>query len=300
MMKVLWVEKYRPKTLEDVCGQDHIMDEMRSIVESDGANMQNFLFYSHEPGTGKTSLAYALAKELGYQVHKFNASSKRTRGIEFIEEDVSPLSRTGLNEVIIFLDEADRLTAQAQDALKGVIEDATAYFILTCNDLSRVSPWLQSRCQLRTFKPIDEESLLKRMAKIAAREGVEVDDKDLRRIASRHPGDLRNAINALQSYASLSDTQRESFLLTLDRPDINAEKVLRLCFKEKNVDLAVAELTGEPRQAIRSVFSYAISTTAKNESKLKVIDAAIVSERDILNGVDPQMVLYNFCRLLIN
>jgi len=298
-MKQLWVEKYRPKILEDMCGQDHITPEMVAIVESDGASMQNFLFYSPEPGTGKTSLAYALAAELDYQVHKFNASSKRTRGIDFVEEDVAPLSRTGIKETIMFLDEADRLTTQAQDALKGVIEDATAYFILTCNDLSRISPWLQSRCQLRTFKPIDDESLLKRLAWISANEGLEITEGDLQRICSRHTGDLRNAINALQSFSCLPEEQKQQFLLTLDRPFIDSNKVLRLCFKERCIDLAVAELTGDPRQAIRAVFDHAIATGAKDESKLRVIDAAITSERDIINGVEPSMVLHNFCRMLI-
>ena len=109
---------------------------------------------SAEPGTGKTTLAHIIANTLGWQLHKFNASSKKTRGIEFIEEYIIPMSRIGQWETIFFLDEADRLTPQAQDALKGVIEDAQGYFILTCNDISKVSPWLQSRCQVRTFEPI--------------------------------------------------------------------------------------------------------------------------------------------------
>ena len=150
MSKNIWWETHRPATLEGFVGQPSIKAEFELVLSGE-APMQNYIFSSRGPGTGKTTLAQIIATTLGYQIHKFNASSKKTRGIEFIEEYIIPLARSGLNEVIIFLDEADRITTQAQDALKGVIEDSTCYFILTCNDINKVSPWLQSRCQVRTF-----------------------------------------------------------------------------------------------------------------------------------------------------
>ena len=137
MKREIWWEKHRPHDLANFEGQEGLVAEIAPILAGE-APMQHFLFHSPEPGTGKTTLAYIIANTLGYQLHKFNASSKRQRGIEFVEEDVGPLSRLGIWETIFFLDEADRLTPQAQDALKGVIEDATGYFILTCNDLSQV------------------------------------------------------------------------------------------------------------------------------------------------------------------
>ena len=87
MVKQLWVEKYRPEKVEEVLGQEQIVAEIRSLIESD--NMQHFIFYSPEPGTGKTSMAHAIAKELDYQVHRFNASSKKQRGIEFAAQTVA-------------------------------------------------------------------------------------------------------------------------------------------------------------------------------------------------------------------
>ena len=295
-MKQLWVEKYRPQLVEEVLGQEAIVSEIKSQV--DAGTMQHYLFYSPEPGTGKTSLAYAIAKELGWQLHRFNASSKKQRGIEFVEDDVAPLSRVGQWETLFLLDEADRITTQAQDALKGVIEDACGYFILTCNDLSRVSPWLKSRCQVRHFKPVEHEVIMSRLASIAALEGVEITEADCNAIATFHAGDLRNCIGALQSYSCLPEADRQAFIRSFYVPDIDCEKFLMLCFKEKAVDDALNLLSGTPREAVRTVFRYAINQPAKAESKLKVIDAAITSERDIINGVDPEMVLWNFCRMV--
>lgn len=97
-MSEVWATKYRPRHLDDVVGQDEIVAEMRAIV-LDEMPMQHYLFYSPEP-TGKTTMALALAKELGYQVVMFNASSKKQRGIEFIEETIIPATRSGVKERI--------------------------------------------------------------------------------------------------------------------------------------------------------------------------------------------------------
>ena len=298
-MKEVWWEKHRPVGLDELVGQDGIVGEMRQIV-SGKAPMQHYLFYSPEPGTGKTSMAEVIARELDYHIHKFNASSKRQRGIDFIEEDISPLSRIGQWETLFFLDEADQLTPAAQSALKGVIEDACGYFILTCNDLNKVSPWLQSRCQVRTFSPIEKNAMLERLAVIATREGAQVRDIDLERIVRRHSGDLRNAIGALQTLACLPDEGREAFSISLDAPAIDAEKILRLCFKEQCLPDAVKEMNKAPLvKAIDAVFSYAMNSTAQSDNKLRVIDAAIISRRDLLAGVEEPYVRHNFCRLLL-
>jgi len=298
MKKVIWAEKYRPDSFSDFCGQDAITGEFLAIADGK-APMQHFLFYSKEPGTGKTSMAYLLAKDLDYQLHKYNASSKKQRGIEFIEEEIALIARSGLHEVIILLDEADQLTPAAQSALKGVIEDSSAYFILTCNDITKVSPWLKSRCQLRTFLPHSEEDMTNRLSLIATLEGHEVPKSLLLSIMRRHPGDLRNCIGALQAYCSLPTDAANAFANTLATPEIDCDKVLRLCFKERDWELAYTIISPlQPRQAVRSVFRHAINSTASPAKILKVVEASIVTERDLLNGVDPQIALYNFLRIL--
>lgn len=296
-MKEIWAEKYRPKHESDVIGQDTIVAEMKSILEGE-APMQHFLFHSPEPGSGKTSLARVMALRLGYQLHEFNASSKKQRGIDFIEEDVMPMSRIGQWETIFLLDEADRITPQAQDALKGVIENACGYFILTCNDLNKVSPWLKSRCQVRTFKPIPDDEVMERLKHICVEEAVEMTNDDLTVITRKHKGDMRNAISCLQAASYMPTTQRQQFLMSISAPDVPAMDILKLCFKDKAVDKAVELMGSDIKNAIDCIFDVAVSNNASPENILKVVEASIISRRDIINGVPTTYVAWNFCRLL--
>ena len=123
-MSKVWSLKHRP-TFDEIVGQPHL----------DGVNdKQHYIFYSPGAGTGKTSYAHGLANEWGYILHEYNASSKKTRGIEFVEEELLPMSRNGRYSQVFLLDEADQLTPAAQSALKGVIENAHGYLSLihTC------------------------------------------------------------------------------------------------------------------------------------------------------------------------
>jgi len=261
--------------------------------------MQHYIFFSPMAGTGKTSMAIALAKDLGWQIVTFNASSKRERGIEFIEEVIIPMTRSGVKERIFLLDEADQLTDAAQSALKGVIENANGYFILTCNRLPKVSRWLQSRCQVRTFSPIPNEDMVQQLTKIAVQHAPDISKTAVEVIAKGHEGDLRNAIGALQTYCGMTGRNAEAFLDSLTAPHIDFSKMLIVCFREKNLETAVKMLKGDVRYQIRACFQYAVESPAKAQSKMKVIEAAITAERDIINGVDEEVVRYNFVRMLV-
>lgn len=292
----VWFSKHRPDEWGDFVGQDIVREELSHLNPD---NMQHYLFYSPEAGTGKTTAAHLLAKQLGFQLHIFNASSKRQRGIEFVEEDLIPLSQSGRWETIILLDEADRLTIQAQDALKGVIENATCYFILTCNDLGKVSRWLQSRCQVRTFAPIQYADLLSRLVKVATEEFLSIEPEHIDSIAKRHDGDLRNAISCMQAYATLPISERGRFVLSLGDSQFNSKSFLKTACKAKAVESAHKMIESMPlRQTIKTVLDYAVESGVSTEAKMKVIGASITSERDILMGVDEAIVTWNYCRLL--
>lgn len=298
MASPVWFEKYRPYDFAEVVGQDLIVEEMKNIAN--GKNpMNHFLFHSVEAGTGKTTVAYALAHQMDYALHIFNASSKRTRGIDFIEEDIIPLSQSGMWETIILLDEADRLTLQAQDALKGVIENATCFFILTCNDLSKVTPWLQSRCQLRHFRPIEYNSICLRLQGVAVKEGLFAPVPHIQGIATRHKGDLRNALGCLQAYSTLPEESRDRFILSLDISDFNVKSFLRVCAKERSIESGFKMIRDIPmRIIIRETLDYAVTSDASAKGKMRIIESSIISERDLLQGCDETIVRWDYCRML--
>lgn len=293
-MTEVWSQKYRPKELIDIAGQHHLFSEIRALL-NDNAPMQHFLFYSPEAGVGKTTLARLLADKLGFQLFSYNASSKHERGIDFVEEELLPMSRNGNYRQIYLLDEADQLTGAAQAALKGVIENAQGYFILTCNDLSKVSRWLQSRCRTLTFNPIPEDDAVARLALIATLEGVVITPPELGVLAKAHNGDLRNSINALQAFAGLDKNDGEKFLLSLAPQKIDANSFLKSCVGESDYEKAMTYMGDSPtRQTINSIFSYAVNSTAKPAAKMRIIEAVVQSERDLLIGVNEDIVKHNF------
>ena len=296
---MVWATQYRPTSLNGIVGQDALVAELMQVVLGE-MPMQHYLFYSPEAGTGKTSVAHALAKELGWQIVVFNASSKRERGIAFIEETIIPMTRSGIKERIFLLDEADELTDNAQSALKGVIENAAGYFILTCNRLPKVSRWLQSRCQVRTFNPIPHEDMVNQLTKIATDNTPEISKSSVNVIAKAHQGDLRNAIGALQTYCNMTGRNAEMFLDSLTAPSVDFKRFLRLCFVEKAYEDAVKIFKGEVRHQVRECFTFAVKGSANVDSKMQVIEAAIVAERDLLNGVDEEVVRHNFVRMLVD
>ncbi len=289
-MSKLWAVKHRP-SLDEIVGQDRVLDAIPS--------MGHMIFHSPEAGTGKTSLANALAERYDFVIHTFNASSKKTRGIEFVEEELLPMSRTGNWKQIFLLDEADQLTASAQSALKGVIENATGYFILTCNDLSKISTWLQSRCRVLHFKPIADSDMKDRLTIIAGKEGVEITDTQLDLIIEANKGDLRSAINCLQAYAGMENGDK--FLHSLLDDDFQPNLFLTMVFREKDYEEAYKCIVGfDPRRSVRRVFLHAVDSNARTASKLAVIDASVTAERDFIAGVEPAIVIANFVRMCLD
>lgn len=295
-MKTIWNEKYRPDNFDDFIGQEAIVDEIEAACKADLVG--NYIFYSPQAGTGKTTLARIVGRVMGWAVHTFNASSKKQRGIEFVEEEVAPLARTNA-QILILLDEADRITPQAQDALKGVIENSNVTFILTCNDLSKVSTWLQSRCQVRHFQPMTKGEIIAGLQKPMMLESVSIHHDYVHMIADLHEGDLRNAINCLQAYAACGEGG-EAFLRSLADSGINTEKFLRLCFKDREMSMAYGLLDLlRPRQSVREVFNAGMEGKASVEAKKKLIEASIIAERDLIMGVEPCVALWNYVRLLV-
>ncbi|MGC8587149.1 MAG: replication factor C small subunit [Candidatus Micrarchaeia archaeon] len=210
VLDVSWTEKYRPGSLEDVIGQDAIVDRLKAFVKAD--SFPNMIF-AGPAGVGKTSCAIAMAKELyGDKINEafleLNASD--SRGIDVIRGKVKEFARTmalSSNTIkIIFLDEADALTPEAQHALRRTMEKyaATTRFILSANYASKIIEPIQSRCVVLRFKPLNEDEMRKYIKRIAEGEGITIDDSAISALIYVAEGDLRKLTNVLQSAAIMN------------------------------------------------------------------------------------------------
>ncbi|MCK4328083.1 MAG: replication factor C small subunit [Candidatus Diapherotrites archaeon] len=204
-----WVEKYRPKELKEVVGQKAVVERLEAYAKE--KDMPHLLF-SGRAGIGKTACALALANGLygseGRNILELNASDER--GIDVIRGKIKDFAATlSIGKVpfkVIFLDESDSLTRDAQNALRRTMEkySRTCRFILSCNYSSKLIEPIQSRCALFRFTPLGDKDIRKRLEHIAKQEKLSIEDKAYVALEYVAEGDLRRAINILQVASTLS------------------------------------------------------------------------------------------------
>lgn len=193
----LLVEKYRSKDLDEYVGNEHIKKTIQQYLSQN--DIQNLIFYG-PAGTGKTTLAKLIVRNLDCDYLYINASDER--GIETIREKVSGFASTASFKPIkvVILDEADFLTIQAQASLRNVIEtfSRTTRFIMTCNYVERIIDPLQSRCQVLKIVPPSKGEVAAHIASIMAIEGTAYEMEDLKTIVNQYYPDLRKCLNTVQ------------------------------------------------------------------------------------------------------
>ena len=207
-MEEIWIEKYRPSNLSEVVGQTPVTSRLKNYVKE--RSMPHLLF-AGPAGTGKTTCALALAKELfgelwKHNLHELNASDER--GIDVVRGKIKEFARTApLGEdgfKIIFLDEADALTGAAQAALRRTMEkySRTCRFVMSCNFSSKIIEPIQSRCAVFRFRPLKAEDVERYLKFVAVKEELNIDKEAYESLTYLAQGDLRRAINGLQMAAA--------------------------------------------------------------------------------------------------
>ncbi|KAJ4439616.1 Replication factor C (RF-C) subunit [Periplaneta americana] len=201
-----WVEKYRPAKLDDLISHEDIISTINKFIKED--QLPHLLFYG-PPGTGKTSTILACAKQLytpsqiNSMVLELNASDDRGIGIVRGQILSFASTRTIFNAgfKLIILDEADAMTSDAQNALRRIIEKFTdnVRFCIICNYLSKIIPALQSRCTRFRFAPLTPEQILPRLEYVIEQENVNVTQDGKKALLTLALGDMRKALNILQS-----------------------------------------------------------------------------------------------------
>ena len=205
----MWAEKYRPKSLGNIINQKEIVDRLQSFVKA--KNVPHCIF-AGPPGTGKTTAALCLARDLygkGYREHLMELNASDERGIKIVRETVKTFARTrSIGEIpfkILILDESDNMTSDAQQALRRTMErfTETCRFIMIANYSGKIIEPLQSRCAPFRFSYMSQEDQDRYLRNIIQEEKVKILDEGYDAIFEVSGGDLRKATNTLQAASSM-------------------------------------------------------------------------------------------------
>jgi replication factor C small subunit len=281
----IWTEKYRPKHLKDVIGQENIIKRLCAFTLTD--SMPHLLFCG-PPGTGKTTCALALANDIYKESVKENfleLNASDERGIDTVRVKVKNFARSkSIGNVpfkIIFLGESDALTSDAQQALRRTMErfSNTCRFILDCNYPSKIIDPIQSRCVLFKFKNLEKDDVLKYLKIICKAEKIEADDNILGLIYELSRGDLRKSTNILQSCSILSPKITEELVYEIS----SLAKPLEI---KKALQLSIGgDFVGAKEMLFDAVFKHGLSgidTIKQIQSEILGLELSAKSKMELI------------------
>ncbi len=305
MINEIWTEKYRPEKFEEVVGQTDIVKRVKALTNS--LNIPHILL-TGPAGTGKSTLALIIVKELFKESWKENyleLNASDERGIQIVREKVKSFARTKtLGNVpfkIIFLDEADALTPEAQQALRRIMENysSSCRFLMSCNYSSKIIDPIQSRCIMFRFKLLEKKEIKEVIRKIGEKEGLTLPEDAIDLIYEASDGDCRRCINLLQSTAAISPQISSDLISTIvssTKPK-NIRVILDYALsgdfenaREKLLDTMLKEgISGQ--DIIKAIQREVWSMQIEPELKVKITEKTGEIEFRIVEGSDPYVQL---------
>lgn len=246
-----WVEKYRPVFLSDIVGNTETLSRLQ-IIAKDG-NMPHVII-SGMPGIGKTTSILCLARQLlgpvAYKEAVLELNASDERGIDVVRNRIKGFAQKKVTlppgrQKIVILDEADSMTSGAQQALRRTMEiySGTTRFAFACNQSNKIIEPLQSRCAILRYSRLTDGQVVKRLNQICEAEQVEWTDDGLAALVFSAEGDMRQAINNLQStWAGFGLVNSENVFRVVDSPHpIKVQAMIKSC-QETKVDEALDAL----------------------------------------------------------
>ena len=293
---IMWVEKYRPKKISEVVNQKDIKGSLSALLKNQ-EEMPHLLF-SGSAGVGKTTMALCISQEIlgdKWKDYTLELNASDERGINMVRERVKKFSRfagldTEIPFKIIILDEADEMTSDAQTALRRIIEDTAKFcrFILIANNISKIINPIQSRCAVFKFSQIEEKEITTHLKSVLKKEKGKADEKGLKEIAEYAEGDLRHAINLLQTAASSGEITQDSVKAAAGLTKTNdVDEVLKLAVS--------GDIQNSRNKMIELIKVYGMSES----DFLKYINQALFSAKyDNLEEISQTIAKYDY-RILV-
>jgi DNA polymerase III delta prime subunit len=286
LKNIIWNEKYRPTMVDEVISKHTLT--IKKYLENP-SSIPNFLFYSKIGGTGKSSMAKAIVKDLGCDVLTLNASADRS--IDNIRNKVKDFARSKSSNNIkkcVFMDEGEKLTKDASDALKNMIEEyaTNTFYIFTTNNIDKINQPMQSRFICMEFTQPDKEQIFMFLKNICDKEEVVYDDVSLKTLVDKKYPSIRSMINYLQdckmqdnavgSIRSCDELFNDYWKLVVEQKFNELRKIII----EEGVDV----------EGFNYHIFYNIAPTLDLKKQVKLIQICAGLEKDFKFGCDKVMV----------